>query len=473
MSANNADRQAGTVCPASTADLALESFQQSALHRIGFAIILMFLFIAYSRVFDVKFSSLHIPGLMLYLSVFTILITGAFGIAFKARLTKLMFGLTVCIVLSIPFSVWRLGSLRILTGGWINQVFLFIGLASMLASVRDCRKAISAIAWGVLVISLLALRIGESDNGRLFMSQGKFSNPNDLAQAILFGLPGWWLIIKRSRSPVMRLVAFASVVVIMMTFTKTASRGGFTGLVVLILVYFWRSSSSGKVKIAFVMTLTMVAALLLVPKSIKARLTTLSSEDLQVEWTDPEYTAGLRSAVASTQSRKVMLWRSLILTARHPFFGVGAGMFPTAENDYARSLGERKGSWLGTHNSYTQISSEIGIPGLILYLTILITCLKESRRVYKVTAGNLQFAEIGDMAICLNYMVLSFMITALFSSVAFMNFVPILAGLTASFLRAIRAKVPERPLPVTFAYPPARAERWILHLAPVTAAPPA
>ena len=473
MSANNADRQAGTVGAGSTADLALESLQQSALHRIGFAIILMFLFIAYSRVFDVKFSSLHIPGLMLYLSVFTILITGAFGIAFKERLTKLMFGLTVCIILSIPFSVWRLGSLRILTGGWMNQIFLFIGLASMLATVRDCRKAISAIAWGVLVICLLALKIGETDNGRLFMSQGKFSNPNDLAQAILFGLPGWWLIIKRSRSPVMRLVAFASVVALMVTFTKTASRGGFTGLVVLILVYFWRSSSSGKVKIAFVMTLTMVAALLLVPKSIKARLTTLSSEDLQVEWTDPEYTAGLRSAVASTQSRKVMLWRSLILTARHPFFGVGAGMFPTAENDYARSLGERKGSWLGTHNSYTQISSEIGIPGLILYLTILITCLKESRRVYKVTAGNLQFAEIGDMAICLNYMVLSFMITALFSSVAFMNFVPILAGLTASFLRAIRAKVPERPLPLTFGYPPARAERRISHLAPVIAAPPA
>jgi hypothetical protein len=77
------------------------------------------------------------------------------------------------------------------------------------------------------------------------MSQGKFLNPNDLAQAILFGLPGWWLIMKRSRSPVMRLVAFASVVVIMVTFTKTASRGGFTGPVVLILVCFWRSSSSG------------------------------------------------------------------------------------------------------------------------------------------------------------------------------------------------------------------------------------
>jgi hypothetical protein len=471
MSANNADRQAGTVGAGSTADLALESLQQSALHRIGFAIILMFLFIAYSRVFDVKFSGLHIPGLMLYLSVFTILITGAFGIAFKARLTKLMFGLTVCIVLSIPFSVWRMGSLRILIP-WINQVFLFIGLASMLATVRDCRKAISVIAWGVLVICLLALRIAESDNGRLFMSQGKFSNPNDLAQVILFGLPGWWLIIKRSRSPVMRLVAFASVVVIMVTFTKTASRGGFAGIVVLILVYFWRSSSSGKVKIAFVMTVTMVAALLLVPKSIKARLSTLSSEDLQVEWTDPEYTAGLRSAVASTQSRKRMLWRSLILTAKHPFFGVGAGMFPVAENDYANSVGER-GSWLGTHNSYTQVSSEIGIPGLIVYLTILITCLKESRRVYKVTAGNPQFAEIGDMAICLNYMVLSFMITSLFSSVAFMNFVPILAGLTASFLRAIRVKVPESPLPLTFGYPPARAERRISHLAPVIAAPPA
>jgi len=93
-------------------------------------------------------------------------------------------------------------------------------------------------------------------------------------------------------------------------------------------------------------------------------------------------------------------------------------------------------------------------------LTILITCLKESRRVYKVTAGNPQFAEISEMAICLNYMVLSFMITTLFSHVAFMNFVPI----PASFLRAVQAKVPKSPRPLTFAYPPARAERRILHL---------
>jgi hypothetical protein len=100
------------------------------------------------------------------------------------------------------------------------------------------------------------------------MSQGKFLNPNDLAQAILFGLPGWWLIIKRSRSPVMRLVAFASVVVILVTFTKTASRGrlhrscGADSCVLLAFQFF------GKVKIAFVLTRTMVAALWLVPKSI-------------------------------------------------------------------------------------------------------------------------------------------------------------------------------------------------------------
>jgi hypothetical protein len=34
-----------------------------------------------------------------------------------------MFGLTVCIVLSIPFSVWRLGSLRILTGAGSTRYF--------------------------------------------------------------------------------------------------------------------------------------------------------------------------------------------------------------------------------------------------------------------------------------------------------------------------------------------------------------
>ena len=64
-----------------------------------------------------------------------------------------------------------------------------------------------------------------------------------------------------------------------------------------------------------------------------------------------------------------LLKRSVSETISHPLFGVGPGQFPV------RSWKRRKRKttwfqWLGTHNSYTQVSSECGIPAFICYLAV-------------------------------------------------------------------------------------------------------
>ena len=52
--------------------------------------------------------------------------------------------------------------------------------------------------------------------------------------------------------------------------------------------------------------------------------------------------------------------RSLEMTANHPIFGVGPGNFQTLTGD-----------WHVTHNTYTELSSECGIPALFLFLLLL------------------------------------------------------------------------------------------------------
>ena len=54
----------------------------------------------------------------------------------------------------------------------------------------------------------------------------------------------------------------------------------------------------------------------------------------------------------------------------HPIFGVGPGIFTVGEADLAKSEGQAA-QWHVSHNSYTQVSSEMGIPGLLLYLAAL------------------------------------------------------------------------------------------------------
>ena len=60
------------------------------------------------------------------------------------------------------------------------------------------------------------------------------------------------------------------------------------------------------------------------------------------------------AAYASTQDRQQLLWRSIEVTKEHPLFGVGPGNFA-----------QLSGNWHVAHNSFTQMSSEGGIPALI------------------------------------------------------------------------------------------------------------
>jgi len=62
----------------------------------------------------------------------------------------------------------------------------------------------------------------------------------------------------------------------------------------------------------------------------------------------------------SAADRKDVFKKSLKETVEHPLFGIGPGMFQLVS-----------GKWIGTHNTYTQLSSEAGIPALLLFLWIL------------------------------------------------------------------------------------------------------
>ena len=50
-------------------------------------------------------------------------------------------------------------------------------------------KLFKTLTYALLVFTIIANVFGVSDNGRLFLEQGKFGNPNEMAQALLLGLP--------------------------------------------------------------------------------------------------------------------------------------------------------------------------------------------------------------------------------------------------------------------------------------------
>jgi O-antigen ligase len=177
-----------------------------------------------------------------------------------------------------------------------------------------------------------------------------------------------------------------------------------------------------------------------------------------------------KSAALSTLSRKELFMSSLRLTIQHPLLGVGPGMFPIAD---AKDAGERKhpASWHQTHNTYTQISCENGLPALLFYSMALFFCFKATRIVRLGAAAHPELRPYGDMAFSLRLSLIAFTVTAIFASNAYSFYFPLLAGLCAALERSVSSDMkapktrqdvhPQPPPPPRqrVGYPPAGPRR--------------
>jgi O-antigen ligase len=139
--------------------------------------------------------------------------------------------------------------------------------------------------------------------------------------------------------------------------------------------------------------------------------------------------------VGSVEARTRLLKASLELTLLNPLLGVGPGQFSPAENDMAVEAGARRGSWQVTHNSYTEVSSEAGIPALLFFVGSMFFSFKGLSRIYRRTKGT-PHNMVRNAAFCLMLSLVGFSVSILFSSMAYRYYLPSLIGIAAVFITA-------------------------------------
>jgi O-antigen ligase len=420
----------------------LAPVETSALQRLSFAILIAFLFMIFSRVFDIQLTWLHLPGISYRLVGIFLLITGTFIVAFRDRIGQCVLGFTACFLAAIAFSIWHTGSVQVLTDQWLVGFVAFVATASLISDFRQYILSAKTIALAILVLTITCLALGNMDTGRLFMERGRFSNPNEMAQALLLGMPFWWALYSNSRSLFAKLLGLTSLALMLYVISKTGSRGALIAILVIAALTFFRASAVDKVKLLVATGVLLALAVLTLPADLRARFQTFFSRDepeaaQSMTGADPAADSGmLESAIGSTNTRKAMLIRSLVVTLKHPLLGVGPGNFMVADNAMATAEGKRKGAWLGTHNSFTQVSSECGIPAFLLYCGIVALSFQKTIALYRRTKQYPQLKQIGTHALALNYSLIAFVVTGLFVHAAYTALLPVLAGLTVSLLRA-------------------------------------
>jgi O-antigen ligase len=352
-------------------------------------------------------------GLCAGLAYLGTLLLGDAGILWSAEL-QIVLLLTGWYIAGVPFAIWRGGSFLILTHVWLKTLTIFFLLTQTLVTLERIRKVLWAIIFSELVVTSLSI-VQPSDamwNGERLrgMNLGILGwNFLGIAAAVTIPYIAALFITERSTLK-MGLLATTFLSTTWML-VLTASRSGIldvlfsTGLTSLLVL---RGSSRGKL-IGVALTLALLVAVSMAPEVFWQRLETLRTSS------DISMSPVMASAQESEQDRLSLLTRSIQYTLEHPIFGLGLGNFGVTSGT---QLG-RPSAWESTHNTFTQISSEAGIPALLLFMGLLIAVLRAIKRVSNRFTQSSGDVELNLMARATVASLLSFAFGAFFANLAY------------------------------------------------------
>ena len=238
---------------------------------------------------------------------------------------------------------------------------------------------------------------------------GMFGNPNEMAMHLVMMTPLVLTLGIAAQSKALKFAYFAMAFLFVAANMVTFSRGGFLGMLAMGAVLAWKLGRRQRLNVSIISIIVGGVAILAAPGNYGLRMLSI-------------FVPGL-DAVGSSDQRKELLERSLLVTARNPW-GIGIGNFPI--------VGVRN---LQSHNAFTQVSAELGILGLIAYLVFMISPFRKLSAIERTLfsedkADWYYYLAIGFQASIVGYMVSSF-----FASVAYNWFIYYLIAYAVAFRR--------------------------------------
>jgi len=317
-----------------------------------------------------------IPGLkyipMAKISAIFAIIALAVGIGKTSRTmkdlpteSKYLLALILLLLVCAPLSpVWKGGAVaKSVEFGKVCIAWVLTFL--LVTSFERLRRLIFIQAGSVAVVSVISVLKGSSRPRLEGVLGGMYSNPNDLAFAIVLTLPLIILLLLTSKSVIGKGIWSLTMLLMMYTLFRTASRAGFIDLLIATPVALWFFGVKGR-RPQLILVTTLVGGLLLVGagKHLRERFFAISGTNLET---------GLESsAYGSYEERKYLMEVAISGIAHYPLTGIGTGNFPNYSH-----------KWKTVHMTYLQIGAEGGIPVLILYLLFFFSGFRNLRKLNK------------------------------------------------------------------------------------------
>ena len=376
--------------------------------------------------------TLHLFHIKAYISTVAVVLlpmaflaTGAALRGFRSAIGPWWFAFAMWLLLCAPFSVWRGDTLNMLANYFLRAYLLYFVICACVVTAGQLKTFIRVLAFGAFVVVLTCVAFGSDQSGRFSVAGSPFfSNPNELGLQLLLGITflmfsffggsGWAKLVSA-------IVILASALYLL----KTGSRGiliatiAVCGLIFLLSRRRWRFLA--------VAIPAFIVTLIFIPAHTRHRLTLVFAAPSTATIRTEEELA----AVGSQMQREQLLRESISYAFQHPVLGVGPGEFMVAEAGDREKEGE-SGDWRGTHNSYTQVASEAGLPGFIFYIAAILTCLRMTFRLYRRIVHVKGLEDLAGASLCMFLATVGYALSTFFFHIAYSYYFPILAGVSAA-----------------------------------------
>jgi len=368
-----------------TVDVPVEAFQPETqdAEKSPFIVTVLglYVFLLSSRALDVsRIALLHIPMILLAFLVVAALAKGDLKFALSSKITISFLALNAWVCVCFPFSFWRGGSLPFVVTS-IESFGVYLVIVQLVRSGRDWRRVANAYAAGVLVAAILSMLFGQSIEGRVSVMAGSLADPNEFALQLVLGLPFWWHLASQSGTAG-KIVCFALTTPIFVSFARAGSRSALLALITLFAMMFLFVNLKQKALMCALGVVGVMAGLLFLPAYLRVRFTTLFTKHDTAQLTEQER-GRLGGDIGSSEGREMLLWQAIQMTTVHPLVGVGPGVFGEVAWDERKASSGAGGGLLVSHNTYTQMSSELGIPGFLCFITTLLLSIKYALSDYR------------------------------------------------------------------------------------------
>lgn len=390
---------------------------QRGAHKVAFAGLWLFTLLLYLRpneLFPDLFG--HFP-IVRYTAIVTLLAYFASKLMRGERLMSWpieMKALAMIVLLGVlftPVAESPQDSLTMLLDTFLKVVTIFVLLINLIDSPERLRSIIRLVVVLGTIIGVAAIRsylVGDfsvTDKGvgvRIAgLVGGIFGNPNDLATGLDLLLPLAIVLALTSRGLV-RLLWLSCAALMFAGVIVTFSRGGFLGLLATGAVLLWKFGGRHRSIITAGVLLTFVLLVFTLPGQYGNRMRSI----INIQQ-DP---------TGSAQARRELLVRAADLASRHLIFGVGMG------NYHIYSLHEK-----AAHNSWLEISTELGLAGLLAYVVLIVAPIRSLRRIERETteraeANDDERRQIHRLSVCLQAVLAAYIVCSTFGSIQYLWF---------------------------------------------------